>query len=309
MTPKLPRGILNTAKSAKKQKPATTKIAPPSFPPNIKIKKELAILIPKLELTDFNVKRKPGTQPKSQSNTPAIQMKKEIPQSTRKSERLRIKKEPKEIVILKTEPKYKKRKSNKTYKDDGNDYYLDNLSVAITAEDAKDFKEQANFIKRLLEETIRSLALNAENFAPKFRGEPIISDGVIKLWCEDRNTLKWLTDTVKKLPSKLGRLSVIRQVDLPKKLQSALSVPGRENDEVIKKVLKVQNPWAQIDTWSFYSAEQRGDNMFFLLGIPSTVIPVLLARQRRLAYNLGSVFVQFFSGAGTLSETPELAWL
>lgn len=179
------------------------------------------------------------------------------------------------------------------------------LCVAVTTKTQVVLtNEQANLIKKSLEEAILNITLNWTKFTPCFRGKPIIAEGMVKLWCENKKSLKWLKNTVKELHVKNIDELVVRRQDELRKLTCALSIPGSNtNFAVIKSLLKGQNPWAHIDSWALYSSEQRGENVFLVFGIPCAIIPKLVAKGRRLAYSLGSVYVRFYTN-GELSDEP-----
>ena len=78
--------------------------------------------------------------------------------------------------------------------------------VAVTAEatghlSRTDADETQKALQDLLNKQAREQTGNTAG--PLFRGKPLLLDVALKLWCEDRRSLEWLTTAVKgiKLPS------------------------------------------------------------------------------------------------------------
>lgn len=185
------------------------------------------------------------------------------------------------------------------------------LCVAIVrADNHKLTDQQATLVKEFLEDKILADVKDpSKEYSPIFLGKPIVGDGVLKLWCEDEQTKKWLVDTVDSLSSEeCPRLGVKRQSELSKRVRAALWLPDCKNSvEDTSLVLNSQNRWALVNSWTVYSHSVQGNGTLFLkLGIPETVVPLLVARKRRLAHNLGSVYVRFYAADGTLQDEPYL---
>lgn len=73
-------------------------------------------------------------------------------------------------------------------------------------------------------------------------------------------------------------------------------------------MLANQNRWAEISSWTVYAhSKQENDILFVAIGIPERVIPKIMERGRRLAHNLGNVYVRFYSADGTLQDEPPTA--
>lgn len=183
------------------------------------------------------------------------------------------------------------------------------LCVAVARDDNKHLTdEQATSVKRYLERCIlEDIKDPAKDFSPRFMGKPNIAEGCLKLWCEDEPSLKWLCEVIAKLPlASCPKLKVIRQSDITKKVRAVLFIPDCTNSlEDTSLVLADQNKWAQVNTWTVYSHIMQKDDILLLrLGIPEKLVPVLLARERRLAHNLGSVYVRFMAEDGSLQDEP-----
>lgn len=191
------------------------------------------------------------------------------------------------------------------------DMVQSNLCVAVARVDSQQLtEEQATLVKRYLEKCILEDIKNpAKDFSPRFMGKPIIAEGVLKLWCEDEPSLKWLSEVTAKLPkATCPELNIIRQSDLVKKVRAALFIPDCTNTlEDTSLVLAEQNKWAHLNTWTVYSHSMQKDDILLLrLGIPEKLVPELIARERRLAHNLGSVYVRFMAEDGSLQDEPPM---
>ncbi|KAL4720102.1 hypothetical protein ACJJTC_012986 [Scirpophaga incertulas] len=149
-------------------------------------------------------------------------------------------------------------------------------------------------IERLIMESDSSTTL------PAFRGYPRMADGTVHMWCENEYALSWLTQHVPgiKLPDTDQMLTVMRQSDIPTRVRAALFVPRYNGDIArLQGILKRQNTWYDIGRWSLYRATSvGGDNQgtYLTLGIPPDEAEKVRARERRVSYLLGSIYVRFF---------------
>lgn len=147
------------------------------------------------------------------------------------------------------------------------------------------------------------------NLALRFLGKPILSEGVLKVWCGNDVTLAWLRDTVASMPAVIGReLTVIKQSDIAKTVKAGMLLPTTTVTELgeVFDILIEQNPEYNIGRWKLHRYElQEGKGLFLILGIPEEELPGLLAGQRRVSYLLGSVYVRFFTPTG-LSDSPHV---
>lgn len=189
------------------------------------------------------------------------------------------------------------------------DIVQNKLCVAITrADDQPIIEEQANRIKKFLSTMILAATRDpSADFYPSFRGKPIIAEGVLKLWCEDERSRRWLCETISGLPAETcPKLVVKSQSDLTRRVRAALWLPECDNTlEDTKWVLHCQNQWANVQSWSVLSHSlQRDGTMYLMLGIPESMVPTLLRKERRLSHNLGSVYVRFYGTDGALHDVP-----
>ncbi|KAL4717253.1 hypothetical protein ACJJTC_017140 [Scirpophaga incertulas] len=89
-----------------------------------------------------------------------------------------------------------------------------------------------------------------------------------------------------------------RQSDIPTRVRAALFV-ARYNGDIarLQGILKRQNTCYYIGRWSLYRATSvGGDNhgTYLTLGIPPDEAEKVRARERRVSYLLGSIYVRFF---------------
>ncbi|XP_026735902.1 uncharacterized protein LOC113499591 [Trichoplusia ni] len=135
---------------------------------------------------------------------------------------------------------------------------------------------------------------------PAFRGRTFLSEGVIKMWCEDEFALNWLRRTTNKIPSPIPgtKLVVCRQRDIPQRVKGAVYVPDFTDGDVDRLRIRLHKANADtydINSWCLYNAQRTPecDGIRLLLGIPMQEAEVLKQKERRLRYKLGSVYVKF----------------
>lgn len=182
------------------------------------------------------------------------------------------------------------------------------LLVAIAAVPPTNFTtDQASQLEAAIEEKIIEAALatslnNEAKLAPSFRGKPISSEGVLKMWCENDNSLNWLKHTVASLQSPIPgtKLTVIRQSDITRKTRASLWLPKSAGLDLnaIHRLLTAQNPWYDVQLWSLYSAAMQEKGIYLNLGIPESQVAKIQERGRRVAFITGSVYVKFSSADG-----------
>lgn len=187
-----------------------------------------------------------------------------------------------------------------------------NLQVAVVRTDGQHItEEQATLVKRYLERRILEDVKNPSiDFSPRFMGRPTIAEGALKLWCEDEPSLGWLTEAIDRLPTVSNpSLRVIKQNELTRKVRAAIFIPECTNTlEDTSLVLANQNKWANIQSWSVYThSTQDNDILFVAVGIPENLIPEVMKRGRRLAHNLGNVYIRFYGKDGGLHDVPPSA--
>lgn len=185
------------------------------------------------------------------------------------------------------------------------------LRVAVITVPPRDFSgEQAEQLRESIDDAILQCVLTPQSpgalTPPSFRGRPFLLDGVLAMWCEDDNALKWLEQSVKTMKSPIPdtTLAVIKMSDMKKKLRAGLLLHTRVTDAAtLHKVLRAQNPWYKVDTWQCYDMtvddDKEGNSkekvVHLILGIPEDQRQAILDRDRRVAHMTGSGYVRFFS--------------
>ncbi|XP_048488329.1 uncharacterized protein LOC105391483 isoform X1 [Plutella xylostella] len=112
------------------------------------------------------------------------------------------------------------------------------LLVAVTTQPMRGFNtEQAEQLKKEMQnrvfEQILAPAVSPEPaFAPMFRGTTHLSEGFIKMWCEDEATLGWLKQTVATLSSPIPdtKLVVVRQLEISNKARIGLLIEAADGE-------------------------------------------------------------------------------
>ncbi|XP_037970389.2 uncharacterized protein LOC105395455 isoform X2 [Plutella xylostella] len=183
------------------------------------------------------------------------------------------------------------------------------LSIAVIVAPRREMTEtQANDIKLALQRKVfEQVDTEDEGFVPLFRGIPQYSEGALKLWCVDYETLSWITEIIETVPSPIQgtRLNIVQQKDLLVKV--GILVPDfSESNRLILQYFTRQNACYDIGSWKIWSREKHGNNTFLTLGIPKSELPKIMERERRIDFLLGSIYVRFFDKNGVLSRNiPE----
>lgn len=178
------------------------------------------------------------------------------------------------------------------------------LLVAITTEYSHQLAQpDAELVMLALQKAILKIDGSGQNISPGFKGKPIIIDGVLKLWCDDEPTLVWLRETIKDINIPSGeKLILIRQCDI-RFITCGLHVPGSwPNASDIAVMLRIQNPWARVDRWKLLAVEEAPAGTFCILNVPEATVKEIVARERRLRFNLGSVYIRFKGKGGKFTE-------
>lgn len=167
----------------------------------------------------------------------------------------------------------------------------------------------AEEIQALLQERLLKDAIEASTdmpVNPVFRGKPTYANGALKLWCEDHDTVKYLTKIVSEFTLSTGtRLRVKRQRDLVKMVRCGVLLPGNQPDTwIVGRALRFQNKWARVESWLLHKVDRQDGNTFLIFSAPEDVVQTLMDRERRLCYLLGSVYVKFQGPKGKFTEHP-----
>lgn len=171
--------------------------------------------------------------------------------------------------------------------------------VDLTAEQATAIERD---LRRIMEDEIYApgASISEPARAPSFRGKAFHSEGVIKMWAEDDHALTWLQRAVGKLRSPRAgtRLTVKPQTQIPRRTKAGLLVPEMEDDDDLDRLrmkLRSQNPFYQVHEWAMYHSERKdASTIFLLLGIPEKDIEEIKARDRRVCYNFGSIYLRLY---------------
>lgn len=143
-----------------------------------------------------------------------------------------------------------------------------------------------------------------------FKGKPFHSDGVLKMWCGDDETRKWLDDTVRSLPSPVPgtRLEMVSQKELVPRVKAAVFLPCIEETSlnIIELRLRAANRWLNVGSWAIHKCEYQetpNQGHFLMMGIPQTEVDLILKHDRRISYGVGAAYIRFFGPSG-LQDTP-----
>lgn len=184
------------------------------------------------------------------------------------------------------------------------------LLVAITSATAEHLSpQQSEEIQHQMQNLLIKEAMqpgNSQSEGPQFRGKPVLTNGSLRLWCEDKTTLEWLKRSVAAITLSDGqKLVVKRPSELPKRVRVGILLPGiHKSPNVVARTLRYQNRWADIDRWLVIKFEEQATETFATLSVPETVVGPLMDHGRRLSFMLGSVYVKFEGPRGKFGENP-----
>lgn len=191
-------------------------------------------------------------------------------------------------------------------------FLANSLCVAVMTEPFQDLSQpQAEAIRDSIEDKLRDelladldATLTTTPNDLRFRGRPHHSDGVLKTWCEDDFTLRWLVETVDALESPLPntKLVVRPQSAIPRKVSCVVSVPGRvAKPENLQRLLARQNRHLNINAWDHTATREHPDGSKTSLHfrIPEAEARLALKNDRRLYYLMGNIYVIFLETVPT----------
>lgn len=184
------------------------------------------------------------------------------------------------------------------------------LLVAVTTATAEHLSpQQSEEVQHQMQRLLVKEAMqpgSSQSEGPQFRGKPVLTNGSLKLWCEDKATLEWLKRSVATITLSDGQgLVVKRPSELPRRVRIGILLPGiHENPQEVAHTLRYQNKWADIDRWLLHKFDKQATETFATLSIPETVVGPLMDRGRRLSFMLGSVYVKFEGSRGKYVENP-----
>lgn len=169
-------------------------------------------------------------------------------------------------------------------------------------------KHQADQVQEILQEKLFALAReNPESEGPVFHGKPTFLRGTLQLWCADDSSVAWLKTAIDGFSLPSGETLTVKRLieDMTLRISSCVFIPGIYNISDVGRILRYQNPWADVDRWRLHNIrEQTANGMFIMMGIPKDVVEILLQRERRLCFMLGAVYVRFKHSKGVFSNYP-----
>lgn len=175
-------------------------------------------------------------------------------------------------------------------------------------------EEQSQLIQAKIMEEYDATVFSDDPYVrtPAFRGKPFLSDGVIKMWCEDEFALDWLRHTTYKIGSPLPgtELIVCRQKEVPQRIKGTVYVPDFTDGDIDRlriRLHRTNSDTYNINSWSVYNAQRTPgcDGVRLLLGIPMQEAEILKRKERRLRYKLGSVYVKFAEDKDTVDTNRD----
>lgn len=141
---------------------------------------------------------------------------------------------------------------------------------------------------------------------PRFRGRPTYKEGSLRLICEDEASVHWVTKKLEDFEHP-EPITALKPDEIPRRVHIGIVLPGLETDlAMVGKRLFVTNPWADIQRWLAHGMHQQEQHSatFVTFSIPEDLVMEIMARERRLGYLLGSVYVKFKDPKGKYVSTP-----
>ncbi|XP_026326274.1 uncharacterized protein LOC113234973, partial [Hyposmocoma kahamanoa] len=84
-----------------------------------------------------------------------------------------------------------------------------------------------------------------------------------------------------------------------------LLIPGHwEDARRIGRILKWQNPWAEVHRWFVHKLQKQSGHTFVVVSLPEELVPAVLGHDRRFTFQLGTVYLRFRSKRGLYTDTP-----
>lgn len=185
------------------------------------------------------------------------------------------------------------------------------IEVAVTTE-ARRFisRETATRIEEFLvgkiDEIASGVTASSPSNGPLFRGRPTYREGSLRLICEDERSVQWVINSVEKFEHP-ERITALRPEEIPRRVHIGIVLPGLESDLTrVGRRLFISNPWADVQRWLAHGVHQQEKHSatFVTFSIPEDLVMEIMARERRLVYLLGSVYVKFKNPKGRYVSTP-----
>ncbi|KAJ0171079.1 hypothetical protein K1T71_013278 [Dendrolimus kikuchii] len=166
----------------------------------------------------------------------------------------------------------------------------------------------AEIEKLLTERIITSAKTQAPTSeAPRFMRRPTYVDGSLRLYCDNEAAVEWTKETCAALElPEVGKLVVTDVKNIPKLVRCGILLPHEHDGDkvLIGTMLQWGNPWAQVERWRVHAILPQTRATFVVVSIPKDLVPVVLARKRRLSYRLGAVYLKFQGPKGRFVDTP-----
>lgn len=173
----------------------------------------------------------------------------------------------------------------------------------ITRETAAEIEE---FLLAKIDEMAGVATSASVGKGPMFRGRPTYMDGSLRLICEDDRTVTWVRTCLEEF-SHPESIIALGPGEIPRRVRIGIVFPGLETDTtLVGKRLFISNPWANVRSWVMHSVhrQEKHSATFMVFSIPEDQVMEIIARERRLCYRLGSVYVKFRDSKGRYVAAP-----
>ncbi|VEN51786.1 unnamed protein product [Callosobruchus maculatus] len=163
--------------------------------------------------------------------------------------------------------------------------------------------EKERLLKRALLEELDTIVLSrrASERPPVFRSWKYVGE-IIKIVCEDEDTLEWLKETIFTIrPWEDADLDVVRADQLPRLTKATLWIPVEadhplEEVDLVVRRLDGHNPQVAIRSWSIFHHEvtnnTRGCGHLLVFGIGNRDLETLRENAMKLNYQFQSLYLK-----------------
>lgn len=161
-------------------------------------------------------------------------------------------------------------------------------------------------IEQFLLDKIDIIALSKAKNKPRpvFSGRPRYQKGSFRLVCADEDTVQWVTNTVTTFENP-DPLIVFHPNERSRNWSVGILLPTLETDfMLVMKRLQLANPWANTQEWLPSVLRPQGSGTLLRCSVYEENVAAIVARNRKMSYRLGTVYVKFRDARGQYGTTP-----
>lgn len=173
----------------------------------------------------------------------------------------------------------------------------------------KTTKEQAGLVEKAMLEELDKL-LSSSDTIHTFQ-EWTHSGEILRISCDNEPALKWLKDTVPRLPPlwEGARLTVVQVDQLPTLTKARLWIPGQPEDiDLVRKRLAAQNSAMDVKSWCVFHVEEKKEPLGRLLvfGVGKKDAQFIKGKGGRMSYKFSTLPIKLANAATTEAPREEV---